>query len=164
MPFLNNVLKGLAGLAFAMFLIGAVGARRQLPTRQRWIWGLTGGLGLLSVAASFYSHTYDLYTHSYWGLVRPSVIIYAFEVARQVLLGATIAMSALVVYPKGAKGLLFISVTLFLASEVLIMIHSGYWGIATRLILLTNDWSVGMAVPSAIFSLLDRNRHGLGSL
>jgi hypothetical protein len=160
---LNNILMGMAGLGFLMMLISSVGARKQLPTRGRWILGLTGGLGLLSVAASIYWHTYDLYTHSYWGLVRPSVIIYAFEVARRVLFGATIAMVAFVVFPKGAKVLLFVSVTLFIVSEVLLMSHSGYWGLATPLISLANAWAVGMAIPAAILLLLDRRLHELGS-
>lgn len=161
---LKNVLIGVGGLGFVMLLIAAVGARKQqVPIRGRWILGFTGGLGLLSVAASIYSHTYDLYTHSYWGLIRPSVIIYAFEVARQVLYGATIGMGAFVVYPKGAKALLFISVTLFLTSEAFMKSHNGYWGLATPLIFLINAWSVGMSIPAAILFLLDRNEHELGS-
>ena len=162
---LTFVLKGMAGLVFLMMLIASASAsaRKQLPTRGRWILGLTGGLGLLSVAASIYSHTYDLYTHSYWGFVRPRVVIYGFEAARQVLFGATIGMGAFILYPKGAKALLFISVTLFLASEALMMSRNGYWGLATPLIFLANAWSVGMSIPAAILFLLDRSEHELGS-
>jgi hypothetical protein len=157
----NSILMGIAGLGSLMMLIASVGAEKQLPRRGRWILGLAGGLGLLSVAASIYWHTYYLYTYSYRGFVHPSVIIYAFEVARRVLLGATVAMTAFVMFPKGAKVLLCISVTLFLVSEVLIMRPNGFWGVANPLISLTNAWSVGMSIPSAILLLLDRREQEL---
>ena len=86
----------------------------QSWTRHRRIVGLAGLLGLLSVAGSFYWYTYDLYSHSYWGLVRPSSVAYAFYVGRRVLSGATIAMFVFAIFPKGAKVMLTISVTPFL--------------------------------------------------
>jgi hypothetical protein len=147
-----------------LLLISSLPVRKQPWTRERRIPGMAGLLGLLSVAGSIYWHTYDLYTHSYWGLVRPDSVIYAFYLARRILGGATIAMFAFVMFPKGAKVLLSISVALFVVSEALGMTHNGHWGLATPVISLANAWSVGMAIPAAIIFLLDRQKHELSSL
>ncbi len=81
-------------------------------SRGRRMAAVAGALGLLWVACRFYWHSYDLYTHSYWGLLRPSSVAVAFYLAWRLLTGATIAMLIFVVFPKGAKVVLGISAAL----------------------------------------------------
>src|SRR5713101_6147980 len=82
---------------------------KQAGTRQRRMAALAGALALLWVACRFYWHSYDLYTHSYWGLLRPSSVAVTFYFGWRLLAGATIAMFTLAVFPKGAKVVVGIS-------------------------------------------------------
>jgi len=156
----HEIILGLMALWSLLMVISVLPPLRGKDPgiRQRGIVGVAGALGLLSVLGSVYWYTYDLYSHSYWGMVRPSLVAYAFYVGRRVLVGATIAMFVFVIFPKGTKVVLAISVVLFLVTELFSISHSGYWGLATPLITLGNAWSIGMAMPSAILFWLDQDK------
>jgi hypothetical protein len=127
--------------------------------QRRGIVGVAGVLGLLSVLGSLYWYTYDLYSHSYWGMFSPSLVANTFWVARRVLAGATIAMFVFVIFPKGAKVVLVISVTVLFASELFSISHNGNWGLAPPLLTLISAWSIGMAIPSAIVFYLGQDKN-----
>lgn len=112
---------------------------------------VAGALGLLWVACRFYWHSYDLYTHSYWGLVRPNSVAVAFYLSWRLLSGATIAMLIFVAFPKGAKVVLSIAAAVSLAS-ILFAISN-----RDRLALIGTAWSIGLAVPSIVLLWLNAN-------
>ena len=105
---------------------------------------IAGALGLLWIACRFYWHSYDLYRHSYWGVLRPSSVAVAFYLGWRVLTGATIAMLAFVAFPKSAKIVLGISAALLLASILFAFGNRA----RSRAALIGSAWSIGMAIPS----------------
>jgi hypothetical protein len=148
----HELMLGVAALGSLLLVISSLPGRKESWTRHRRIVGVAGALGLLSVTGSLYWYTYDLYSHSYWGIVRPSVVAYTLYVARRVLGGATIAMFVFVIFSKGVKVVLAISVTLFLVSELFAIIHNGYWGFATPLVALAMHGRLEWQFPPRSFS------------
>ena len=117
-------------------------------------WGMAtvaGALGLLWVACRFCWHSYDLYKHSYWGLVRPDSIAVAFYLFWRLLTGATIATFAFVAFPKRAKVVLGIAAAIFLASILFAV------GNRDRLALISIAWATGLAIPSIVLIWRDAN-------
>ncbi len=156
----HEITLGLVALWSLLMVISALRPPRGKDPgiRQRGIVGVAGALGLLSVLGRLYWYTYDLYSYSYWGMLRPSFVAYTFYIAMRVLAGATIAMFVFVIFPKGAKVVLAISVTLLFVSELFSISHNSYWGLAASRITLVNAWSIGMAMPSAILFWLGQDK------
>ena len=139
-------------LGSAFLLIGSLRRSEAHPgSRGRRIASIAGALGLLWVACRFYWHSYDLYTHTYWGFVRPNSVAVAFYLSWRLLSGATIAMLIFVAFPKGAKVVLGIAAAVSLAS-ILFAISN-----RDRLALIGAAWSIGLAVPSIVLLWLNAN-------
>jgi hypothetical protein len=115
--YLNWLMLGLVVMGSLFMLISSQRrAEEHSGSRGRRIAAVAGALGLLWVACRFYWHSHDLYTHSYWGLLRPNSVAVAFYLGCRLLTGAAIAMFTFVPFPKGARSVLGISAALFLAS------------------------------------------------
>jgi hypothetical protein len=78
----HEITLGLVASWSLLMVISALRPPRgkDLGIRQRGIVGVAGALGLLSVLGRLYWYTYDLYSYSYWGIVRPSFVAYAFYI------------------------------------------------------------------------------------
>src|SRR5215472_8442567 len=142
----------LAVLGSISLLIISLRHSHEHPGSKGWrTAALAGALGLLWVACRFYWHSYDLYKHSYWGLVRPSSVAVVFYLCWRLLTGATIATLTFVVFPKAAKVVLGIAAALSLASILFAI------GNRDRLALTGSAWSIGLAIPSIVLIRLDAN-------
>ena len=142
----------LAVLESVCLLISSLRRPEEHPGRRGWRMAtVAGALGLLWVACRFYWHSYDLYKHFYWGLVRPGSVAVAFYLCWRLLTGATIATLTFVAFPKSAKVVLGIAAALSLASIPFVI------GNRDRLALTGIAWSIGLAIPSIVLIWLDAN-------
>jgi hypothetical protein len=120
---------------------------KRAGTREQRM-ALAGALVLLWVACRFYWHSYDIYTHSYWGLLRPSSVAITFSFGWRLLAGATVALFILAIFPKGAKAVVGLSGALFLGSNL--------FAISNRAAFVGNAWSIGMAISAVLVWLSAR--------
>jgi FtsH-binding integral membrane protein len=142
----------LAVLGSVSLLIASLRRSEEHPDSRGWrTAAVAGALGLLWVACRFYWHSYDLYKHSYWGLVRQSSVAVAFYLCWRLLTGATIATLTFVAFPKAAKVVLGIAAALSLASILFAI------GNRDRLALTGSAWSIGLAIPSIVLIWFDAN-------
>ena len=152
----------LATLGSLFLLISSLRRTEEhLRSRGRRMAQLAGVLGLLWIACRFYWHSYDLYTHSYWGFLRPSSVAVAFYLAWRLLTGATIAMLIFVASPRAVKAVLAISAALAIASILLAISNRD------RLALIGTAWSIGLAIPSIVLIWHegnDKKRQATGTL
>ena len=149
-------LMGLAVMGSLSLLISSLRhAKGQPGSRARRIAAVAGALGLLWVACHFYWHSHDLYTHSYWGLLRPSSVAIAHYLGLRLLTGATIAMLTFVAFPKGARSVLGISAALFLASILAVISNR----VPSHLVFVGVAWSIGLAIPSIVLIRLEPKDH-----
>ena len=140
----------LAVLGSLCLLIISLRRSEEHPGSKGWQMAtVAGALGLLWVACRFYWHSYDLYKHSYWGLVRPGSVAVVFYLFWRLLTGATIATLTFVAFPKSAKVVLGIAAALSLSSILFVI------GNRERLALTGIAWAIGLAIPSIVLIWLD---------
>ena len=151
---LNKLMLAVTLLGSLYLLVSTLRrGRRQPATRDRRL-VLGGALVLLWLALRVYWHSYDLYTHSYWGLLKPGTVALIFYLGWRLLAGATVATLTLSIFPKGAKLVLGISAAIFVASILLEISNRG----PSRFAFIGNAWSIGMAIPSIVLMWLEANK------
>jgi TPR repeat protein len=129
-------------------------ARGQgLRNRQQLITALAGLLGL--------SYTgFDLYWYLYLSRPQSWSVVSALYFAKHLLAGVSLAMLLPIVFPRGAKVVLGISITLFIAFNLFAIAHYNLRHLAPAICLFcsVNGLSIGVSIPTAVFVWLDRER------
>jgi TPR repeat protein len=135
-------------------LIGSLKSGQSLRNRPQRIAALTGLLGL-SYAG------FDLYWYLYLSRPQSWSADSALYFAKHLLAGVSLAMLLSIVFPRGAKAVLAISATLFIAFNLFAVAHYNLRHLAPAICVFcsANGLSIGISIPSVVFVWLERERN-----